>query len=68
MPHVLPVAAFEIRDPIPVFVLMKTDDALIHGGSSTCSCNHPYPIEVQGGADKIPVWGSRGGRVREDKI
>lgn len=31
MPDVLPVSAFEIRDPITVFVLMKTDDASFHG-------------------------------------
>ena len=34
MPHVLPVAAFEIRDPIAVFVPVETDDALFHHVSS----------------------------------
>ena len=41
MPDVLPVAAFEIRDPITVFVLVETDDALFHGASSTFSFCHP---------------------------
>ena len=34
MPDVLPVAAFEIRDPITVFVPVETDYALFHGFSS----------------------------------
>ena len=34
MPDVLPVAAFQIGDPIAVFVLVETDDALFHGVSS----------------------------------
>ena len=31
MPDVLPVAAFEIRDPITVFVLVETGYSLFHG-------------------------------------
>ena len=31
MPDVLPVAAFEIRDPITVFVPVEPDYALFHG-------------------------------------
>jgi hypothetical protein len=31
--HVLHVAAFELGDPVLVFVLMKTDDAFLHEGA-----------------------------------
>ncbi len=31
MAHVLPVAAFEVGDPIAVFVLVESDNALSHG-------------------------------------
>ena len=42
MPDVLPVAAFEIRDPIPVFVPVEPDDALFHG------CSSPSPLTGEG--------------------
>ena len=41
MPDVLPVAAFKIRDPIPVFVLVETDDVLFHGCDLTFPFRHP---------------------------
>lgn len=31
MAHVLPVAAFEVGDPIAVFVLVESENALFHG-------------------------------------
>ena len=42
MPDVLPVAAFEIRDPITVFVPVEPDDALFHG------CSSPSPLTGEG--------------------
>jgi hypothetical protein len=41
---VLPVAAFEIRDPITVFVPVETDDALFHSVASPS----PFPGEGWG--------------------
>ena len=42
MPDVLPVAAFQIGDPIAMFVLVETDDALFHGvfGVDCCGINY----------------------------
>ncbi len=46
MPDVLPVAAFEIGDPVAVFVLMETGDALVHGVCLTFSFRHPRQKEL----------------------
>ena len=46
MPDVLPVSAFEIRDPIAVFVLVETDDALFHGVCLTFFFRHSRQYEL----------------------
>lgn len=30
MPHMLTMTALQIRNPVPVFILMKSDDRLVH--------------------------------------
>lgn len=30
MPHMLTMTALQIRNPVPLFILMKSDDRLVH--------------------------------------
>lgn len=55
MPDVLRVTAFEVGDPVLLFILMKADDAALDRGpvsESQCS----YPIDFSGPALRHAIY------------
>jgi hypothetical protein len=43
VPHVLPVPALEVGDPIPFLIQMKPDDGLLHVSGASATNTSPAP-------------------------